>query len=98
MLSFEVQVGTADGLRSGFAQTVQQIYTQKGFFGFYNGFKVGVLKTAPMAALSFGTYELVRTQLDAQSQSSAERSRQEQVSIQMQALSPTPIPVKEHVY
>lgn len=63
-----MQVGAADGVRVGFAKTVGGIYRQKGFAGFYNGFKVGVLKTAPMSALSFGTYELIRSRLDSEAQ------------------------------
>lgn len=66
----ELQVGAADGVCVGFAKTVGGIYRQKGFAGFYNGFKVGVLKTAPMSALSFGTYELIRNRLDAPAHSS----------------------------
>lgn len=80
-----LQVGAADGVRSGFVRTVQQVYSQKGFFGFYTGFKVGLLKTAPMGALSFGTYELVRTRLDAQTQSTDALHNSTQGLLQTQA-------------
>ena len=95
-----MQVGTADGARVGFANTVQQIYRQKGFVGFYNGFKVGVLKTAPMAALSFGTYELVRTRLDAQNQAAGVQNGSltgKKGFVQMQALPESSNPVKSQL-
>lgn len=77
-----LQIGSANGIKAGFDSTVQQVYKQHGLFGFYRGFQIAVLRAAPMAALSFGTYELVRAMLEAQTQAT-QSDREHVTQVQM---------------
>lgn len=81
-----LQIGSANGIKAGFGSTVQQVYTQHGLFGFYRGFQIAALRAAPMAALSFGTYELVRTMLETQAQAHSQTDSGGVAQVQMQAV------------
>lgn len=44
----------------GFLETVQFIYSRKGWRGFYVGLSIGYLKVVPLTAISFATWEAVK--------------------------------------
>ena len=60
-----MQVGGAvgDGRRLHVAETVQMIFREKGFKGFWVGLTIGYVKVVPMAAVSFFVYERGKTWL-----------------------------------
>ena len=60
-------MGTASTAKANLAQVVRSVMQEGGLRGFYRGYGVGVMRAVPMSALSFGTYELVRTWLTMQS-------------------------------
>jgi solute carrier family 25 protein 16 len=47
-----------------FGDTVRDIYRVKGFKGFYVGLTIGYIKVVPMAAITFVTYEHIKTLLN----------------------------------
>ncbi|KAH9883249.1 mitochondrial carrier protein LEU5 [Xylariomycetidae sp. FL2044] len=58
-----MQVGGAvgDGHRLGIAETVGLILRERGLPGFFVGLTIGYVKVLPMAAVSFYTYERMKT-------------------------------------
>jgi solute carrier family 25 folate transporter 32 len=47
------------GMRMGFVQTCQSIYTQEGMVGFYAGLPVSLIRVIPNTCITFLTYELI---------------------------------------
>ena len=60
-VSRRMQVSTAP--KQTVFEVVQGIMHKEGVPGFYGGVRASMLKVLPMAVFSFGTYEIVRTQL-----------------------------------
>lgn len=60
-----MQVGGAvgDGRRLHLAETIQMIFKEKGFRGFWVGLTIGYVKVVPMVAVSFYVYERAKTWL-----------------------------------
>ncbi|KAI1273360.1 mitochondrial carrier domain-containing protein [Xylaria sp. FL0933] len=59
----QVAGAVGDGRRLRIAETASLIFRERGFGGFFVGLTIGYVKIVPMAAVSFYTYERMKTLL-----------------------------------
>ncbi|KAI0815596.1 mitochondrial carrier domain-containing protein [Xylaria sp. FL0064] len=59
----QVAGAVGDGRRLRIAETASLIFRERGFSGFFVGLTIGYVKIVPMAAVSFYTYERMKTLL-----------------------------------